>query len=557
MLEDARDFKEWSDDFYDWVEMCDSDIPLLLLAAPPEKEQITALGGTPEVVAKAKPLFRMMKRFIKLKTARQTVSPAPGKNPYEAWRVLFSKFHPKNDATAGAVVIRLCDWKFWKCRNLADVPLTISQWEKLQDDYRQEFQVSPINDLTKREISKNLLPDDVKNFLDTQTMLRDDLTYDQIKSCVNNLAQKVAKVPVPMEISPFNGEDPAGGGDEPLDSFGKGPAGGAKPGKGGGTKGGGTKGGDREKGKETRSCHNGGKKGHLAKDCRQDQKNKNKGKGKGNRERGADGKWYRKSGPGISSWVLDEDQEDGEEAQEENGERSAGAFTALGLGSGLDEEEDGFRGLNMLSAEEEMEEIATDEQKRAMSDFASAYANKVAQTLTTIQSKRVLPSYDMSQDDDEDDDDDEDHEDPMSTDDAWKDYVALSGGTPWRSSGKVGLPDRLMGGQRFMMEQAHSEPSASANVSPSRPGSPMLIRAAKGRGTNQDVRETPLKPNFAEMSANRAVEFDIYSPPSVTDVPVSITTPDVKSPGFNERFGMKTFAPVERSYVSIRDNDAT
>ena len=33
VLEDARDFKEWSDDFYDWVEMCDSDIPILLLAA--------------------------------------------------------------------------------------------------------------------------------------------------------------------------------------------------------------------------------------------------------------------------------------------------------------------------------------------------------------------------------------------------------------------------------------------------------------------------------------------------------------------------------------------
>ena len=33
VLEDARDFKECSDDFYDWVEMCDAEIPLLLLAA--------------------------------------------------------------------------------------------------------------------------------------------------------------------------------------------------------------------------------------------------------------------------------------------------------------------------------------------------------------------------------------------------------------------------------------------------------------------------------------------------------------------------------------------
>ena len=41
----------------------------------------------------------------------------------------------------------------------------------------REFQIAPIDDLTKREILKHMLPDDVKNFLDTQTMLRDDLMY--------------------------------------------------------------------------------------------------------------------------------------------------------------------------------------------------------------------------------------------------------------------------------------------------------------------------------------------------------------------------------------------
>ena len=144
VLEDARDFKEWSEDFQDWIEMCDGDIPPLLQAATREKEQITALGPNAGVVAKSKPLYRMLKRFIKLKPAKQTVTLAPGKNPYEAWRLLFATFHPKNDSTAGAVVIRVCDWKFWKCKTLADVPLTISQWEKLQDDYKQEFHLLPL-----------------------------------------------------------------------------------------------------------------------------------------------------------------------------------------------------------------------------------------------------------------------------------------------------------------------------------------------------------------------------------------------------------------------------
>ena len=293
LLEDVRDFKEWSDDFLDWVEMCDKDVPVLMRTATREKEQIIALGGSPEIIDKAKPLYRMMKRYIRLKPARQTVTLAPGKNPYEAWRLLFAKFAPRNNATAGAVVIKVCDWKYWKCKSLADVPLTISAWEKMQDDCLQEFRVAPINDLTNREILKTMLPDDVKIFLDTQTMLRDDPTYDQIKGCVNNLAQKVAKVPVTMEISPFAPPPPADEGtywdpksnleptaqQAPLDSFGRGPAGGAKPGKGNGKgeKGKGSKGEGKGE-KESRECLNCGKKGHIAKNCWAAPKTKGRGK---------------------------------------------------------------------------------------------------------------------------------------------------------------------------------------------------------------------------------------------------------------------------------------
>ena len=47
MLEDARDFKEWSEDFIDWVEMCDKEIPVLLTAVAREKSQITELWPFP------------------------------------------------------------------------------------------------------------------------------------------------------------------------------------------------------------------------------------------------------------------------------------------------------------------------------------------------------------------------------------------------------------------------------------------------------------------------------------------------------------------------------
>ena len=111
-----------------------------------------------------------------------------------------------------------------------------------------------------------MLPEDVKNLLDTQEMLRDDFTYGRTKGCDSNLAQKVAKAPVPMDISPLapappidegtywepkNQPDPSA--PPPLDLFGRAPAGGATPGKGNGKgeKGKGSK-GDRTGGKHTR-----------------------------------------------------------------------------------------------------------------------------------------------------------------------------------------------------------------------------------------------------------------------------------------------------------------
>ena len=351
-LKDGKDFREWADDFFDWVEDCDAEVSALMTAAAREKAVITERGANPAIVAKAKHLYRWMKKSIDLKSARQIVLLCQGKNPYEAWRLLHAKFAPNNDASAGAIVDKLVDWKSWRCKTIAEVPMTIAAWERLIEEYRREFHQEPINDITKRQIVKNILPEDVRHFLETQTMLREDLTYDQIKDCANNMAQKVAKVAIPMDLSLFkeSPSSPDGPGSPvvpaegaPLDSFGKGPVGGQKPGKGGGKA---EKG--KGKGEETRECHKCGKKGHIARDCWSKPQNKGKGdKGVGKRARGKDGKWYKRTG--VNSWEEDPDQQDSEEPAEETGLASTGAFTSLGLGSGLDDEEDdGFKGLNSL-----------------------------------------------------------------------------------------------------------------------------------------------------------------------------------------------------------------
>ena len=113
--------------------------------------------------AKAPPLYRMMKRFIVHKQARQTVVLTPGKNPYEAWRLLHAKYAPRNDASAGMVVEKLVDWKAWKCKEFSEVPTRIQAWEKMQDEYKIQYRDEPINDITKRQMLKNILPDEVRS----------------------------------------------------------------------------------------------------------------------------------------------------------------------------------------------------------------------------------------------------------------------------------------------------------------------------------------------------------------------------------------------------------
>ena len=93
--------------------------------------------------------------------------------------------------------------------------------------------------------------------------------------------------------------------------------------------------GDRDMSKV--DCCNCGKTGHLARDCRSKPKVKGKGKGSkaiGHRDRGSDGKWYRRVGInslGEEDWVSEEDQQDD---AEDDGTGGCGSFVEGGGGWG-------------------------------------------------------------------------------------------------------------------------------------------------------------------------------------------------------------------------------
>ena len=149
----------------------------------------------------------------------------------------------------------------------------------------------------------------------------------------------------------------------------------------------------------------------------------------------------------------------------------------------------------------------------------------------------------------DDDDDDDDDDDPMSSSDAWSDFIALSGGeTPWRKMGAGGRAVKAYGNKAEPLEREQSWPSRPDNASPSRSGSPMLTMAAMGVDKSEHAKGTPQKPKLVTAVTSGSGGMDIYSPPAAagTSAVTAIPSPT----GLNEKCGMKVVTEPERFVLS-------
>ena len=86
---------------------------------------------SPETLEKAKALYRSLKRSVTQSDAKSIVQNVVGKNPFEAWRLLFAKFDPRNDASAQQMIDTILDKAKWKCTRLVDIPIKLAKWEAL------------------------------------------------------------------------------------------------------------------------------------------------------------------------------------------------------------------------------------------------------------------------------------------------------------------------------------------------------------------------------------------------------------------------------------------
>ena len=100
----VADFKDWSEDYREYIEGQDEELAELLDGARDSKVAITHMGATEAVRKQAKAVYRSLKRAMVHLDARALVVTVPDKNPFEAWRLLHAKYDPRNDSTAQTMI---------------------------------------------------------------------------------------------------------------------------------------------------------------------------------------------------------------------------------------------------------------------------------------------------------------------------------------------------------------------------------------------------------------------------------------------------------------------
>ena len=293
----------------------------------------------------------------------------------------------------------------------------MATWERMQREFRARTGEEPLSSWSKRQVLLSMLPPQVQEYINVRSLYGQELNYAQIKAATLALVQKTApNMPAPMDCSVFQqlppaeapqqeaapAQPPPGTGN--LDAFGKGPRRDA-----GGAGGPGGKGSNPDADKVCDTC---GRKGHVRRNCWYAEGGKKgpgalpakKGAGKGgkggDRQRGGDGRWYKKT---INSWELDANQED-------DGFGDGGSLEVTG------EAEDEY--LDISSLEEISEDIGSGQEANQPTDEArpkpvvdlmdiydedgSRYGGECKSVTTTTTHTNTHNAHDDHDDDDHD-----------------------------------------------------------------------------------------------------------------------------------------------------------
>ena len=175
-------FREWAEDFTDYIASRDKELGTLLSAAKyldvaTHASHASAFGAIED--EKKANLYRVMKKLLHPHPeARVLVQYVPDKNPFEAWRQVHSKLDPMNDQAAGHAVRTNLDPRKWAVQHVTQIPSMLARWEGLQREHFARTQERVLTPSAARALLMEMIPTRMAEHVKVQTMLlkREDLT---------------------------------------------------------------------------------------------------------------------------------------------------------------------------------------------------------------------------------------------------------------------------------------------------------------------------------------------------------------------------------------------
>ena len=178
-----EDWKEWSEEFMDYIEEKDEATYESLQEAASARSEI-ALPDDEEDVKKVRAVFKLLKRLLKENESKTIQRNIQSYNALELWRLLHQNFEPQNESTNLNLHKRILNPK--PVVNLRDMLNRIARWEKIQIDYHSKTGSEAINDATRSNIFISMMPKVVAEKLQLDMMARpdDNWNYAALKRMV-------------------------------------------------------------------------------------------------------------------------------------------------------------------------------------------------------------------------------------------------------------------------------------------------------------------------------------------------------------------------------------
>ena len=155
-------FREWADDFTDYVVSRDKELGTLLSAAKyldvaTHASHASAFGAIGD--EQKSNLYRVMKKLTATHPeARVLVQYVADKNPFEAWKQIHSKLGPMNDQAAGHAVRTILDPRKWAVQHVTQIPSMLARWEGLQREHFSRTQERVLTPSAARAFLMEMIP---------------------------------------------------------------------------------------------------------------------------------------------------------------------------------------------------------------------------------------------------------------------------------------------------------------------------------------------------------------------------------------------------------------